>query len=64
MRFATTAKQPETEVDRLQLEVSNLKRELELAVSECCNAYFDAGHFDRVAKLYGIELQEETVAAP
>jgi hypothetical protein len=42
----------------LKAEIENLKRELQIAVSECCNAYFWNGHFDRVSSLYGIRQEE------
>lgn len=39
--------------------IADLKRELELAVSECCNAYYWNGHADRVAQKYGIQINRD-----
>jgi len=40
----------------LRAENAALRDELQRAVGECCNQYFDDGHYARVQRLYGIDL--------
>jgi len=44
------------DVAALKAENAALKEELQIAVGECCNQYYDDGHYARVQRLYGIDL--------
>jgi len=44
------------EIKRLRAENAALRDELQLAVDNCCNAFFWDGHGERVRTNYGIEF--------
>jgi len=45
------------DVAALRQENAGLREELQRAVGECCNQYFDDGHYARVQRLYGIDTE-------
>jgi len=51
-----TALASAVDVAALRQENAGLREELQRAVGECCNQYWDDGHADRVSRLYGIDL--------
>ena len=49
--------------ERLRAENAELRRELQIAVNECCNDYWNKGHGQRVEQKYGIKLEPAEDAA-
>lgn len=43
----------------LRDEVADLRSELQIAVNECCNDYWNKGHGQRVEEKYGITLESD-----
>ena len=52
-----TALASAVDVAALRAENVALRDELQRAVGECCNQYFDDGHYARVQRLYGIDTE-------
>ena len=52
-----TALASAADVAALRAENVALRDELQRAVGECCNQYFDDGHYARVQRLYGIDTE-------
>ena len=47
----------------LRAQIADLRRELQIAVNECCNDYWNKGHGQRVEENYGIRHQGDNEAA-